>query len=205
MADSHPIFARVYEQLLDRAEDAWLREMRRDLVSSLPGDVLEIGAGTGLNIPHYQRASRVVLAEPDPAMRARLLARVSEASVPIELAAWQGETLAADAGSFDVVVSTLVLCSVRDVAATLREVRRVLRPGGQLVFIEHVLGDGTRARFQHALRPVWSFLMGGCQCDRRTVEAIEEAGFTTRELRRFSGAKTGPLVSPFVRGLSVRE
>jgi SAM-dependent methyltransferase len=160
--------------------------------------VLEIGAGTGLNVPHYPAGlSELILAEPDAAMR-RLLARRAAARASV-VAAAADELPVAD-GSLDTVVSTFVLCTVPDVPATLREIRRVLRPGGQLLLIEHVRSDEPRrAAVQRLLRKPWSSFACGCRCDQPTPELLQAAGFRT-ELRPARWRAMPPIVRPVVVG-----
>lgn len=187
--------------------DAWRGALLRDL----RGDVLEIGAGTGRNLDHYAGLSKLVLAEPDPHMAARLHDRVAEAAQVAEAAPakevsvvpWSAERLGADAGSFDAVVSTLVLCSVRDPAQVLAEVRRVLRPGGKLVFLEHVAAEEeARRAWQRRLEPVWRPVAGNCHLTRETAKAIEDAGFRFDTITRESARKALPIVRPTIRGVA---
>lgn len=136
---------------------------------------MEIGAGTGLNFAHYSAGARVVALEPDPAMRERAMTRlrsnISMRPADDELL----ETL--PSGSFDAVVCSFVLCSVPDIARTLRRVARVLRGGGTLAVLEHVRSPGALGRVQDALTPLWRRAAGNCHLNRETIRAIEEAGF----------------------------
>ena len=150
----------VYDLLSRSAEKGELGRRRHDLLSGLEGTVLEIGAGTGLNLPHYQQAEKVVAVEPDPSMARRLPGRIAEASVPVEVVAGSAETLPFPDGAFDTVVITFVLCSVADPAAALAEIRRVLAPRGRLVLLEHVRGDDELARWQNRLTPLHRKLAG---------------------------------------------
>lgn len=173
--------ARLYDRSLERLERAQLRERRRRLVAGLEGDVLEIGAGTGLNLPHYERAWRVVALEPDPWMRRELEPKLPAASVPVEVVDGRAEALPFPDESFAAVVSTLCLCSVDDQARVLDEVRRVLRPGGRLALLEHVRGEGLLGRAQDLLAPLHRLLLGGCSPNRRTADAVRAAGFALAE------------------------
>jgi ubiquinone/menaquinone biosynthesis C-methylase UbiE len=204
------LLARVYDRWTARTEEACLRAWRAELLSGAAGDVLELGAGTGLNLAHYGPAvRRLVLAEPDRHMRARLAARLA-ASPPaagaVEVVDAAAERLPFPDGSFDVVVSTLVLCSVGDQAAALAEARRVLRPGGELRFLEHVAATGRpeRLRWQRRVEPVWRLVAGGCRLTRTTGDAIAAAGFEVGEVRRESIRKALPVVRPSVRGRARR-
>ncbi|MFI6295105.1 class I SAM-dependent methyltransferase [Nonomuraea sp. NPDC050790] len=184
----HPIFARLYIRLSHAMERGGMRENRRALLAPLRGRVLEIGAGNGMNFRHYPREVTHVLAvEPEPRLRAAARQAAARAPVPVEVVAGLAERLPAADGEFDGVVSCLVLCSVHDQAAALREVRRVLAPGGQFRFLEHVRAD--TAGIQRAQRvidaTVGPRLLGGCHCGRDTVAAVERAGLRVGRLDRF--------------------
>ena len=174
---AHWVFAAVYDPLTRSLERAILAERRARLLDGLDGQVLDVGAGTGANLPYLRQASRVVAAEPDAAMRRRLAARLAQAAVPVELSSDPAEGLRYPDASFDAVVFTLVLCSVASPDRALAEARRILRPSGRLIILEHVRGTGTRARWQDRLTPLWSRLNAGCQLGRDTAAAIERAGF----------------------------
>jgi SAM-dependent methyltransferase len=187
---------------LERAcGDAW----RRELLGSLRGDVLEIGAGTGKNLEHYRGLDRLVLAEPDPHRRAKLVARTSApVARTIDVVTWPAEALDAPDRSFDAVVSTLVLCSVHDPARTLAEVRRVLRPGGLFFFFEHVASeDPARLAWQRRFEPAWRAIAGNCHLCRDTEASIEAAGFTIERITRESARKALPIVRPTIRNVAV--
>ena len=176
----HPIFAAMYDKLLAANEEAGLRAMRTELLGEAAGRTLEIGAGTGVNAEHYTDAvTELVLTEPDPHMVKRLreaiFARPPRAGSVRVLEAGI-HNLPFDAGSFDTVVCTLVLCSVPEPERAVREIRRVLRPGGRLLYIEHVRDrDGTRrARWQDRLERPWGFFLGGCHPNRDTGRLIAE-------------------------------
>ena len=159
--DGHAIFAALYDGLGAAAERGWMGRRRSRLLAGAAGSVLEIGGGTGANLPHYRDAGRVVVSEPDPFMRGRLRRKLVRARVPVEVSESGAEDLPFRDGSFDAVVSTLVLCSVPTQEKALAEVRRVLRPGGRLLFIEHVRGEGSVARVQDRVLPLWSRLLSG--------------------------------------------
>ncbi len=177
-----------------------MNERRGRLLTGARGAVLEIGGGTGANLPHYRGVERVIVSEPDPFMRKRLGPKLEDASVPVEISAAGAEALPFPDASFDTVVSTLVLCTVLDQGAALEEVRRVLRPGGRLLFIEHVRADGAAARWQDRLEPLWGRLLGGCHPNRDTVAAIEEAGFEIEVLESFYPPETLSVLIPCVQG-----
>ena len=201
------LFAAAYDPFMRKSEEACLRAWRRELLAPLEGRVLEIGAGTGANLPFYPRSlARLVLTDPDRHMQRRLeeASRAGGAAPPVEVAPATADALPFEAGSFDAVVSTLVLCSVPDLARTLDEVRRVLRPGGTLVFLEHVAAEDrpSRLAWQRRLEPVWRRLAGNCHLTRRTDEAIRAAGFSFDRLTRASMQKALPFVRPTIRGVA---
>jgi ubiquinone/menaquinone biosynthesis C-methylase UbiE len=178
---SHPIFARFYAWASPRMEKAGYGERRDQLLAGLTGPVIEVGAGNGMNFAHYPPAVTEVMAvEPEPRLRALAEAEAAKAPVPVEVVDGTAGRLPADDGSFDAAVASLVLCSVRDVPAALAEIQRVLRPGGQLRFFEHVRADTPGlARVQRVLdATVWPTFVGGCHPARDTRDAIEGAGFT---------------------------
>jgi SAM-dependent methyltransferase len=200
MKDGHPIFAALYDPVGASAERRWMGWRRRRLLAGARGAVLEIGGGTGANLAHYRNVDRVTIAEPDPFMRHRIGPKLEEARVPVEVSAAGAEALPYPDGSFDTVVSTLVLCTVPDQEAALDEVRRVLRPGGRLLFIEHVRAAGSAARWQDRLEPLWRRLLGGCHPNRDTVAAIEEAGFEIETFESFYPPDPLSALMPHVQG-----
>jgi ubiquinone/menaquinone biosynthesis C-methylase UbiE len=198
------IRAALYDKLGEGAERAGLRERRRKLLSSARGRVLEVGAGTALNVPHYPAdLEELVLVEPDDAMAARLRRRLAAARRDARVVSATAESLPFADDSFDTVVVTAVLCAVADLGRSLAEIRRVLKPGGQLLFGEHVRSDEPRlARWQDRLNRPWRVVVG-CNCNRRTVEAIRAAEFEIAELERGELPKAPPLARPFVAGRAV--
>jgi ubiquinone/menaquinone biosynthesis C-methylase UbiE len=174
----HRWFAALYDGMNRSEEKGFLGEMRKQLLAGVTGDVLEIGAGTGANFAHYSATARVVALEPDPFMLKRAeqkLAGLGRANITLRSA--PAESLPFPDASFDTVVSTLVLCTVRDPRRSLDEMRRVLRPGGRLLFVEHVRGDGVRGRVQDAIRPFWGWFGAGCHPNRRTEKTLRDAGW----------------------------
>src|SRR6478672_7657363 len=167
-------FTAVYDRAFKATEEAGLRQMRRELLAGARGRVLELGAGTGANLDLYPEVvEELVLAEPDPHMSKRLRAKLAESGGEARVVEAPAERLPFEEGSFDTAVVTLVLCTVPDPQAALAEVARVLRPGGQLLFLEHVRSEEPAlARWQDRLERPWRFLGDGCHCNRDTVAAI---------------------------------
>ena len=193
------IFAAVYDRALSAQEEAGLREHRRAIVGRAQGRVLEIGAGTGLNLDHYgPGVAELVLTEPEEPMARRLRERATRG----EIVGAPADELPYPDDSFDAVVSTLVLCTVPDQDRAIAEIRRVLRPGGQLLFIEHVRShDAKTARWQDRVLPVWRFMCHGCHPNRDTAAALTRAGFTL-EVESWELPKAPAIVRPVVEGVA---
>jgi ubiquinone/menaquinone biosynthesis C-methylase UbiE len=185
---SHPLFARFFARFAPAAERLGGAAHRDELLDGLAGKVIEVGAGSGLNFTHYPSSVTEVLAiEPEPYLRARATEAARHAPVPVRVVEGTAETLPVEDGSFDAVVFSLVLCSVPDQAAALAECSRVLRPGGEVCFYEHVLAEEAGlARLQRRVDLVWPRLGGGCHASRDTPRAIERAGFSVTSSRRFA-------------------
>jgi ubiquinone/menaquinone biosynthesis C-methylase UbiE len=183
----HPLFARLYERLAPKMEKEGAADHRRELLAGLRGRIVEVGAGTGINFAHYpEGVTEVVAVEPESYLRARAMEAARGAALSITVVDGLANSLPAEDSSFDAAVTSLVLCSVPDQAAALAEIRRVLRPGGELRFYEHVLAESPRlARLQRGMSRVWPLFAGGCHPDRETGKAIEAAGFAIEDLRRF--------------------
>jgi ubiquinone/menaquinone biosynthesis C-methylase UbiE len=203
----HPIFARLYARLSPRADAQGAAEHRRELLAGLSGRVLELGAGNGLNFPHYPPAvDEVVAVEPEDYLRERALGAASRAQAPIRVVDAVADTLPFPDASFDAAVASLVLCSVPDQASALAELRRVLRPGGQLRFYEHVRPHNPRtARWWQRADDtgIYPRLAGGCHAARDTETAIRTAGFEIEHCRRFP-FKGGPVTAPHILGIARR-
>jgi ubiquinone/menaquinone biosynthesis C-methylase UbiE len=207
--DGHPIFARFYDRMLAGTERAGLDEMRGELVGEASGRTLEIGAGTGHNLPHYtDEVSELVLAEPDPHMAERLrekLAAEGTKAREASVISAPAEDLPFDDGSFDTVVSTLVLCTVGDQDRTLMEIRRVLVEGGSLLYIEHIRSHTPRrAWWQDRMERPWGFFAAGCHPNRATDDALAGAGFWIDRMDRGRLPKAPGLVKPLIRGVARR-
>jgi ubiquinone/menaquinone biosynthesis C-methylase UbiE len=195
-------FAAVYDRGLKATEDAGLREMRRDLLAQASGRTIDLGAGTGVNVELYPAAvGELVLAEPDPYMLRHLRAKLPIEGRDVSAIQAPAERLPFEDDSFDTAVFTLVLCTVPDPDAALAEAARVLRPGGKLLFVEHVRSrDPGLARWQDRLEKPWRFLADGCHCNRDTVATIEASPFEVTQVERGDLPKAPPLVKPLVRG-----
>jgi SAM-dependent methyltransferase len=180
-------FGRSYARAGPRMDARGAADHRRRLVAAAHGFVLEVGAGYGATFPFYPAAVTGVLAlEPDSTLRELALAAASRAPVPVTVEDGVAESLPAADASVDVVVSSLVLCSVADQSAVLAEMARVLRPGGSLLFYEHVRSaHRLLGAAEDLVTPLWSRLAGGCHPNRDTAAAIAKAGFTVQDLERF--------------------
>lgn len=200
MTEGHRLFAALYDRMNSIMERGWMGERRARLLSGARGTVLEIGDGTGANIPRYRDAEHGTVTEPDPFMREKLRRKIATAHVPLEVSDAGAEKLPFPDDSFDAVVSTLVLCTVRDQELALAEIRRVLRPGSRLLFIEHVRGEGQAARWQDRIEPLWKRLLAGCHPNRDTVSAIEAAGFEIELLETFEPPVFLSNITPHVQG-----
>jgi ubiquinone/menaquinone biosynthesis C-methylase UbiE len=196
------LFAAMYDRGLKATEDAGLREMRRETLRAARGRTIDLGAGTGANLGLYpEGVTELVLAEPDPHMSARLQPKLAEYPRSAELVEASAEALPFEDSSFDTAVFTLVLCTVPDPEAALTEAARVLKPGGKLLFVEHVRADDAGlARWQDRLEKPWRFAADGCHCNRDTVAKIEASPLTVEQVEHDRLPKAPPLVRPLVRG-----
>jgi ubiquinone/menaquinone biosynthesis C-methylase UbiE len=183
------------------AEREFLGPRRELLLGGLTGEVLDVGAGTGANLPYLRRAAKVVATEPDPAMRRRLTDRAGRAEMPVQVDDAPAEALPYPDASFDAVIFTVVLCTVADPDQALAEARRVLRPDRQLIVLEHVRGTGGLARWQDRITPLWTRLMAGCHPGRDTRSAVERAGFRFVEVEEFQPMPRWIPVSPWLHGV----
>ena len=197
--------ASIYDRMLASTEAGCLMSWRRELLKNTGGDVLEIGAGTGANIFFYpDTVNSLVLSEPDPHMRRQLNKKIRKSNFDITISAGTAENIEAESESYDYVVTSLVCCSVAKLETSLFEIRRVLKPGGRFVFLEHVAAEpGTaRRRWQNLLNPLWRKVAGNCHLNRETESAILAAGFNILDIKRESMCKAPSLVKPTIRGLA---
>lgn len=211
MSDSlaHRLFAAIYDPVMALPERVSLPPHRRYLVDGLSGRVLDVGAGTGANFPYLaQRATETTLevhaVEPDPHMRRRASEAARETGLPVELCDAGAEALPYDDNSFDAALAGIVFCTIPDAEGALDELARVLRPGGELRFLEHVRAGGFEGRLQALVEPVWKRIAGGCHVTRDTVGLFaDHEAFDVVEVERV-GFGLFP-VKPFVRGTLVRR
>jgi ubiquinone/menaquinone biosynthesis C-methylase UbiE len=161
-----------------------LRERRARLLTGVSGVALDVGAGTGANLEHLRSVDRLIATEPDPGMRKRLAAKLISGDPSVQVLDAPAESLPLIDDSVDAVIFTCVLCTVADVDRALAEARRVLRPGGRLIVLEHVRGAGNLAEWQDRITPLWSRAMGGCHPNRDIGAAIARAGFAFEQIDR---------------------
>ena len=195
-------FAAGYDRMLAASEDAGLRERRRELLAQATGRTLELGAGTGVNLDQYPGAvTELILTEPFEPMARRLRERLAGSGRKATVMVAPAENLPVDDASIDTVVVTLVLCTVTDVAATLAEVERVLKPGGRLLFLEHVRSDDpAAARWQDRLERPWQFIGHGCHPNRDTVAAIDTSPLELGPVEHGRVPKAAAIVKPMAIG-----
>lgn len=200
------VFAAAYDRVLKGTEEAGLAETRRRVLSAASGRTIDIGAGTGANVGLFPEGiTEVVMAEPGEHMFKKLEAKLArsgdERLTPVQAS---GQELPFADDSFDTAVFTLVLCTVPDPAVALAEAARVLKPGGRLLFVEHVRADEPRAaRWQDRLEAPWRVFADGCHCNRDTVATIEASPLRLENLERDQMPKALPLVRPLVFGSAV--
>jgi len=198
----HRWFASRYDSMNRSMEKGFLGAMRREHLAGLTGDALEIGAGTGANFEHYPPQVRVVALEPDPFMLERAATKLRDLDrTNITLHRAPAESLPFPDASFDNVVSTLVLCTVHDVQRSLDEMRRVLRPGGRVLFIEHIRAQGVFGGLQDVLRPIWGWFGAGCHPNRRTDESFRNAGWDVVIEERRRAMRFVPILRGYARRL----
>lgn len=199
------IFAWMYSRDKAAESDGEFDVYKRRLLGNLAGDVLEIGPGTGANFAYFPAGIRWIGIEPNLFMHPMLKAEAQQSRVTVvDIHSTTAENLTVADESIDAVVSTHVMCSVSDQARVLKEIRRVLKPGGRFIFLEHVAApQGTLSRAaQTVIKPAWHFLGDGCQPDRETWAAIHNAGFAQVEIEHFRAPY--PIVGPHIAGYAVK-
>lgn len=204
MDDAHPVFAALYDPLTWVAESRF-RPQREWLAADLSGRVLDLGCGTGATFPYLcNRGLELDAVDPDPHMRSRAAKRAAELDCAISIEDGAAESLPYPDGTFDAVVVSLVLCSVSDVEASVEEIARVLKQGGECRFLEHVRAEGWQATVQERLTPCWRRAAGGCRLDRDTPEwFVSNPDLEIETLQRVSVGI--PPVAPIIRGRAVRS
>lgn len=198
------VVALAYDSFMAATEKAGLTDRRRTLLAHARGRCLEIGAGTGVNLElGPDTVDTLVVSEPDRHMIAQLRRHAQRSQRPVEIVEAPGERLPFDDASFDTVAMTLVLCTAPDPSAVLREVRRVLRPGGRVLFLEHVRSqDPRRARWQDRLHGPWYAFGDGCNCNRDTLSTIEASGLNVKQVGHGEMPKSPPIVRPMIVGVA---
>jgi ubiquinone/menaquinone biosynthesis C-methylase UbiE len=201
----HRLFALTYDRLMASTERAGLADIRAQLLADASGHVLEVGAGTGHNLPHYGSAVRTLtLTEPDPSMLHRLQRTADSAGRSSTVLRAPAEDLPFDDASFDTVVSTLVLCGVEDQPRAAREIRRVLRPGGRLLLVEHVRSDDEALARRQDRMNWFCRLFAGCDCNRPTQQTLQRSGFAIDEVAVGQLPKSPSFVRPMIVGTATR-
>jgi len=198
------LFAALYDTVGKGSEEAGMRDERRQLLAAAQGATIEIGSGTGLNVQHYpDTVTRLVLTEPDRHMRVRLGRRVNALSLDAEIVDATAERLPFPDATFDTAVATLVLCTVPDQHVALREIARVLKPSGRLLFLEHVRSDDPKvAKWQDRIRPFYNLV--GCNPNRATLVAIEASAFELESVRHGDVPKAPKVERPMIVGTARR-
>lgn len=203
------LMAKFYDKILADAEEKCLREWRSLLLKDLSGEVLELGCGTGANLEFYPpNIKNLVLAEPDQNMQIQLSKKLLQfPNLKTKVLDYNGETFDLPDNSLDAVISTLVLCTVKNPKKILSEIHRVLKPEGKLIFIEHVIAKNnpSRLKWQQRLEPIWKIVACGCHLTRDTESEIELAGFKYVEITRQSMRGVPPIVRPSIHGVAVKS
>lgn len=200
------LMAKFYDTAMKHTEKLCLSNWRSELLGQIHGDILEIGSGTGVNLKYYpDTINRLVLSEPNANMRHYLNQRIEESGINnISIAHNQAESIDFPDESFDYIVSTLVLCSVTDQLNCLTELKRLLRPNGKLIFIEHVAAeDHSRIlKWQKRINPFWKIMAGNCHLTRNTESVIKQAGFNTIQVEKTFLLGAPRLVAPIIKGIA---
>lgn len=201
------ISAFVYDRCMKSTEEACLIDWRADLLKPVSGKVLEIGAGTGASLALYPQTEglHLFLSEPDKNMRKQLAAKVKlQQRKNVSILPCSSDSISAGDNEFDYVFASLVCCSINDVEAALKEIKRVLKPSGCFIFLEHVAANkgSNRRKWQNRINPIWKKLAGNCHLNRETEALIKGAGFTIENIQYESMRKAMPLVRPTIRGMA---
>lgn len=198
------LIAKTYDFAMNGTEQRCLTAWRREILAKARGDLLEIGAGTGINLQHYpEDTSRIIMCEPDHQMRKQLLRRTQSSARKVEINDWWAELIDLPDNSLDTIVSTLVLCSVRCQDTSLKEIYRVLRPKGSLLFMEHIISDHPPTRnWQQRIEPLWSFCAGDCRLTRDTATAMKRVGFTLERITEAPMLGAPAFVKRTIRGIA---
>lgn len=203
------LWSKIYDNIMKDAEAKGLRNWRQMLLKNISGDVLELGCGTGANLEFYPHTiKRLVLIEPSLYMSQRLKEKIPLSKLDnIEILNDKAECLSLPDASFDIVVCTLVLCSVSHLEKTLSEIHRILRPQGKLIFIEHVSAANNlkRYRWQCRLEFLWKHIAAGCHLTRCTEDGIIKAGFKMIEINRQSMRGVPPILRPSIFGVAMKS
>ena len=179
-------FTKYYDALMGPLERGSFGPIRRSLIAGVQGRVLEIGSGTGINFPYYDTAAQVTAVEPDSSMRAQSLPRAAKAGAAISVLPGDAERLPFPDNVFDLVVATLVMCTIPDPVKALAEIRRVCKPEGQVLFFEHVrVNRSFLGTLQDWLTPVWKRICDGCHLNRNTLQLIENSGLAVLSIERY--------------------
>lgn len=196
--------ARLYDPFLWFGERSGLSKKRDRLLEAATGEVLEIGAGTGLNLAHYPSGlERLVVTEPEQHKAELLLGRAADLGLEAEFVRASAEALPFEDDSFDTIVATLVFCTVSEPEDAIAEMKRVLRPGGSWLFIEHIRSEGpVVGRVQDRIVRPWARLADGCRCNRRTIEMIKAGGFDVELKSVADKALMPPIARPIVAGVA---
>ncbi len=201
-------FAFIYDPMIAKTETACLQDWRKELLDSAYGTVLEVGAGTGANISFYpKQVDKLIISEPDEFMRKRLLEKLSNSSLKdSQVKSFGMEDIDLADNSLDCVVSTLVCCSVNSPHEALKQVYRVLKPGGLFLFMEHVAAENNpgRLKWQNRINPIWKRISGNCHTNRETEKYMLETGFTIKQITKASMRKAPAFVRPTIRGIAVK-
>lgn len=200
------LMATFYDSAMKQTEKKLLLPYRKKLLSMLDGTVLEIGSGTGINLQFYKNIETLICSEPDENMRKQLVKKIAlHDEYPIELLHSSGEKIDLEDNSVDHVVSTLVMCSVRDQEKVMSEIRRVLKPNGTFSFIEHVCSHNKNiAKWQSRFTPTWSYLFDNCHLDRHTAKLIEDSGMETH-IEELKLSLLSPVFESWITGTALNK